>query len=114
MNKKGLSSIVGAIVLIAVTIAVSIAVAAWMDYLTIITKEPPTNEREGFNTENLKQLGFTVIQAERVYNSGNSIYLSSAKDFVQLAESLGIKNVFLEQYHVYFANEGILYSYLWW
>jgi len=84
-NKKALSPVVAAIILIAVTVAVSIAVAAWMGALTFTfmgTEELKITNVE-FLSENhvnitLQNTGTSPITVNEIYISGSTNLLSSS------------------------------------
>jgi len=108
MSKKALSPVVAAIILIAVAVVVSIAVAAWMGSLTFFYG----SEKEEFNKENLETLGFTPIKAKLV-NSANVIFIEKAGTFVHYAETLNVTTVFISYNKAWFTNGGIIYAYEW-
>jgi len=84
-NKKALSPVVAAIILIAVTVAVSIAVAAWMGALTFTfmgTEELKITNVEFLSGNHvnitLQNTGTSPITVNEIYISGSTNLLSSS------------------------------------
>jgi flagellin-like protein len=84
-NVKALSPVVASIILIAVTVAVSIVVAAWMGALTFtFTATTPTEQR-------LKAEGFSLVWAS---TSGNTVRYYNLTDFISVAHSFNVTTLY--------------------
>lgn len=102
MNKKALSPVVASIILIAVTIAASIAVVAWMGTLTVgimgkgeVSVKPEDITIE-FNDEELKAIlgenNITIIQSPQ-----KLMLIQTSTDYysVEIREGKQLKNTYL-------------------
>ena len=108
MNNKALSPVIAAIILIAVTVAVSIAVAAWTGTLGYLN-----DGKDGFNKEILEQHGFNVISAQ-IYNSGNKIVIEEPAQFLSYAKNC-TNTIFIHSGNTFafFIYDGTIFMYDW-
>ncbi len=86
-NVKALSPVVASIILIAVTVAANIAVAAWMGALTFTF----STQSQEITKQKLKDEGFMLLFVE---TSGNTIRYCNLTGFISVAHSFNITVIY--------------------